>query len=72
MLKIPTMLDRIRTLFKKYEIAPGDRLVVGVSGGVDSMALLSILCNIHPSDRLFAVHIDHALRPESSKDAEFV
>lgn len=47
----------------------GARLVVGFSGGPDSAALLHALAGVgHWS--LLAVHVDHAMRPESAADAD--
>ena len=51
------------------------RVVVSVSGGADSMALLSVLHNLVSAYRLtlFVAHVDHRLRNwESSRDAAFV
>ncbi len=55
-------------------LRPEDRLVVAVSGGPDSLALLHLLVseNIHPAENLIVVHLDHALRPSSAEDAAFV
>jgi tRNA(Ile)-lysidine synthase len=57
-------------------ISPGSRIVCGVSGGVDSMVLLHSLAKvseIHDLDwTLCAAHLDHQLRADSSRDAEFV
>lgn len=51
-----------------------DRVVVGVSGGADSVALLHLLVRLRPSLRLtlYVVHVDHQLRAESAEDAAFV
>ena len=38
----------IRTIKKYRLICPGDKIVVGVSGGPDSMCLLEILTKINP------------------------
>jgi tRNA(Ile)-lysidine synthase len=49
-------------------------IVVAVSGGADSTALLAALTEIrgmHPR-RIVAAHLDHALRGESADDAAFV
>jgi tRNA(Ile)-lysidine synthase len=51
----------------------GETLVVGVSGGPDSTALLDALCLLsRPRGfRLVAAHLDHRLRPDSAADAAF-
>jgi tRNA(Ile)-lysidine synthase len=53
---------------------PGRALVVGVSGGADSVCLLHLLLRyaaIWELD-LQVAHLDHALRPDSAEDAAFV
>ncbi|HSH81479.1 MAG TPA: tRNA lysidine(34) synthetase TilS [Herpetosiphonaceae bacterium] len=49
-------------------------LVVAVSGGPDSLALLHILHRLAPEQRLrlHVAHLDHRLRPDSADDARFV
>ncbi len=49
-------------------------LLVGVSGGIDSTALLiiSTLLTRKSGGRVFCVHVDHGLRAESAGDLEFV
>ncbi len=51
---------------------PGDPLVVGVSGGADSIALLHQLCSQVRPDLLQVVHLDHGIRPDAAADAQFV
>lgn len=55
-------------------LPPGATVVVAVSGGPDSLALLHVLRALAPSRqlRLHVAHLDHALRPESPEDARFV
>lgn len=53
----------------------GDHIVVGVSGGADSVCLLDILCRI--SDKMHlkitAVHVNHMIRgEEADRDEEYV
>ena len=43
-------------------------VVVGVSGGADSLCLLSLLCNA--GCRVVAAHLNHRLRPEAEADVE--
>lgn len=47
-------------------------IVVGVSGGPDSLALLHTLGRMLPPSHLIAAHLDHQLRPVSSEEAQFV
>lgn len=47
-------------------------LVVGVSGGPDSLALLHALRNYIPADQLIVAHLDHGLRPSSAAEAQQV
>jgi tRNA(Ile)-lysidine synthase len=51
--------------------APGETLVVAVSGGADSVALLDLLHGMGRW-RLVVFHLDHQLRPEAHADAEAV
>jgi tRNA(Ile)-lysidine synthase len=56
-------------------VGPGDRLVVAVSGGVDSMVLLNALVHLGPrlGLRLHVAHIHHGLRGRSAdRDAALV
>ena len=47
----------------------GDRVVIGVSGGPDSLCLLDSL--YHLGYPLICAHLDHGLRPESSDEAAY-
>ena len=53
---------------------PGERVVVAVSGGPDSLALLSTLREILPAVplHLTVAHFDHGWRPDSQDDRDFV
>lgn len=55
-------------------IYPGDKIVVGLSGGADSVCLLFLLQQLSNSMQfsLQALHINHKLRPEADEEAEFV
>lgn len=61
----------------KYNmIRPGSRIVVGISGGADSVCLLQALLelteNWNPAVRIRAVHVHHGLRNTADHDAAFV
>ncbi|MFN8490845.1 MAG: tRNA lysidine(34) synthetase TilS [Caldilineaceae bacterium] len=79
--------DAVRTLFNKvHQAQTRDHLfanpvgeqpltvVVGVSGGADSVCLLHLLAQLAATWRLtlHVAHLDHNLRPESAADAAFV
>jgi tRNA(Ile)-lysidine synthetase-like protein len=50
------------------------RIVVGVSGGADSVCLLQVLCQLAQEYglQLHVAHLNHMLRPEAAADAAFV
>lgn len=59
---------------KQHLLAQGSKVVVGISGGADSVCLLDFLCSIRQEMELeiFGVHIHHGIRGESAdQDAEF-
>lgn len=65
----------IKTVEKYNMLSNGDRVLVAVSGGADSMALLSFLLSIKDKYSLdiCVAHIEHGIRSNESKaDAEFV
>lgn len=70
------MIQRILETIKNYNmIVEGDRVVVGVSGGPDSVCLLNILNSLKNSlnIKLYIAHIEHGFRGKASiEDAEFV
>jgi tRNA(Ile)-lysidine synthase len=70
----PLILSAKRTLSKYEMLQPGERVVVAVSGGADSMALLHVLWEIRRDYHLFLVvaHVDHGLRPEAADEKSFV
>ncbi|MFN8485133.1 MAG: tRNA lysidine(34) synthetase TilS [Anaerolineae bacterium] len=52
----------------------GGSVIVAVSGGPDSVALLDVLVRLrdHLGITLHAAHLDHRIRPTSAEDAAFV
>lgn len=60
-----------RTVRERALLEPGARVVVGVSGGPDSAALLDVLARL---DDLrvepIAASVDHGLRPDAARDVE--
>lgn len=66
------MLDNARQLIEKYAL--DKRVAVAVSGGEDSMALLSLFSEYARKGalKLFAVNVDHGIRANSAYDSKFV
>ena len=61
-------------LEENFKFNNKDRIVVGCSTGPDSMALLDLLLKIRNKYDLFIIvsHVNHNLRKESIKEAEFI
>ncbi len=70
------MLERLKGIISKYHMIPaGSRILVGISGGMDSVALLHALHALEPEldCTILAAHLNHGLRgAESDGDALFV
>lgn len=69
------LLDKVKNTIRKYSlINKNDSLIVGVSGGPDSVVLLYLLNSLKMELKLVlhVAHLDHMLRKDSYKDAEFV
>ena len=68
------ILDKIRNTIVKYNmIESGDGIVVGLSGGPDSVCLFHALCVLKDElniSGITAVHINHGLRGEESDGDE--
>jgi len=67
--------EKVRQTIKKYQlIRKGDKILVGVSGGPDSLALLLILNELSKKlgFSLYIAHFDHMLRKDSPADVKFV
>ena len=65
----------VRKTIRKYDmLQPGERVVVGVSGGADSVALLHGLWELRGEFHLslMVAHLDHGLRPGGNQEALFV
>ncbi len=63
-----------QTIEQFHMLEAGDRVLAGVSGGPDSIALLHILekCRESCGIALFVVHVNHKLRREAESEALYV
>ena len=73
------MKNKVLKTIKKYNlIENGDKLVLAVSGGPDSIAMLNILKEIRNDKKLnldfeiVVAHINHMIRKEAKEDEEYV
>ncbi len=70
------ILGKVRRTIEEYELlSPGERVVVGVSGGPDSLCLLHVLNRLRGEYdiELHVAHLNHLIRgEEADADAAFV
>ena len=73
------MKEKVLETIKKYNlIENGDKLVLGVSGGPDSISMLKILKdirndkNLHMEFDIIVAHVNHMIREEAKDDENFV
>ena len=67
--------EKVLGTIKKYEqIKSGDTIVLGVSGGPDSICLLNILKNLQNELKIDIVvaHINHMIREEADLETDYV
>jgi tRNA(Ile)-lysidine synthase len=72
---VARVLERVTRTARDHELfEPGDRVLVAVSGGPDSVCLLYALWHLRRllKIRLEVFHFDHRLRPGSGADAAYV
>ena len=69
--------DKVKETIKRYKLIENkDKIVVGVSGGPDSICLVNVLNEIKDEGEinfeLIVCHINHMIREEATGDEEFV
>lgn len=67
--------DKVLNTINKYSMVnENDRIVVGVSGGPDSVSLLCILYNLQKklNIKIYVAHINHMIRKEADEESEYV
>ena len=69
--------EKVLNTINKYElIKKGNTIVIGVSGGPDSMALLNALINLNNKNaiecKLIVAHVNHGIRKEADSETDFV
>lgn len=73
------MKEKVLKTIKKYNLIENeDRIVLGVSGGPDSISMLNILNdirndkNLHMEFDIIVAHVNHMIREEAIEDEKFV
>ncbi len=73
---INEILSIVEEFFRDiFPLSRGARLVLGVSGGPDSVFMLDVLYRVLSRDRgieLIVAHYNHAQRPDADEDEDFV
>lgn len=67
--------ENVLKTIKKYKlIKEGDKIVIGVSGGPDSICLLHILNSLKEKLKIeiFVAHVNHSIRVEADAETEYV
>lgn len=69
--------EKVLETIRKYELIEyGDTVVVGVSGGPDSMTLLNILISLNKNEKInckiVVAHINHGIRIEADEETKYV
>lgn len=67
--------QKVKAYIEKHRmLAPGDTVVMGVSGGADSVCLFLLLCELAKELKLqlIVVHVHHGIRKEADEDAAYV
>lgn len=58
-------------ILNKY-LKANDTIVIGVSGGPDSMALLNLVISLNKKIKIICAHVNHNVRKESYDEAIMV
>ena len=74
---IQAMKEKALKTIKKYKLIENeDKIVIGVSGGPDSIALLNVLLEIKKEKiidfNIVVCHVNHMIREEAIQDEEYV
>lgn len=67
------LVKQVALFFNKINLIPHQTVILGLSGGPDSVALLHLLAQLQPifKYQLLAAHLDHEWRADSEQDLLF-
>ncbi|MCP3887765.1 MAG: tRNA lysidine(34) synthetase TilS [Desulfobulbaceae bacterium] len=63
----PIVLQVKNTIAENKLFSPTERIVLGVSGGSDSLGLLYIFAQLTVPENIYAIYADHGLRPDETR-----
>jgi tRNA(Ile)-lysidine synthase len=66
------ILHQVEVVLRPYLAQPDFKLIVGVSGGPDSLALLHVLRHLCDPHQLVVAHLNHGWRESAAAEADFV
>src|SRR4051794_11451605 len=67
-----TLAEQVAQVLSRH-VQPGERVIVGLSGGLDSVVLLDLLARAGKKVRfeLAALHVNHQINPAANQWARF-
>lgn len=69
------MVQKVKAFLEQWHMLDkNDTIVIGVSGGADSVCLLELLFHLQEEFKLYlaVVHVNHGLRVEAKEEADYV
>lgn len=72
---VKRITKKVKAYIRKYKlISAGDRILLGLSGGADSVCLFYLLADLQGEldFGLRVVHVHHGIRPEAERDTSYV
>jgi tRNA(Ile)-lysidine synthase len=67
------MIKKFLKFVNQFELfSEKDKLILGVSGGVDSIVLLDLICKLFPKNEKALIHVDHSIRNDTRKDVQLI
>lgn len=68
--RLPDLLSRVDSFLRSH-VRAGEPLVVGLSGGCDSLVLLHLVVGVAGGSAVSAIHVHHGLSPNADDWLEF-
>ncbi len=67
------VVKKVSSFIKEYNLMDkNSKILLAVSGGIDSIVLLDIVCKLFPKNKKVMLHVDHRIREDTKKDIDLV